>query len=155
MDKTNKGNQFNDGELGSENADKPYIETDALEATAQEIKEYSKVNTIVSGADYHDFDVESKFIGHYINEVKREKDGKEENQKVGDIVGYLMVSESGEEKIIGNAHAIEKAFNTVLTEGPDKGKMYKETGATFYIEFLGKTDIGGGRMYNRFKVGTV
>lgn len=94
-------------------------------------------HTLVSGAEYWDFDTNPTFVGKYIQPVIREKDQQ--------LIGFLFVDEKGEDHIITNSHSVEKAIKMVN----DMGVIEK---ATFVFEFLGKGEANG-KPFNRFKIG--
>lgn len=98
-----------------------------------------KRRTLVSGAAFHDFEASPEFTGTYLTPVVREKDG-DENQKAGDVMGYLFADENGEETIIGNSHQVGKAIEQV------------KKGDLLYFQFLGKTQNSKGQQVNRFRV---
>lgn len=109
--------------------------------------------TLVSGADYHDFELNPIFQGKFLNEFIAEVDeedekGKKTGNKVQKCIGFLMVNEDGEECLISNSHAIEKGFNLEY----EPGKTVKSQHDWVEIEFLGKETLRNGKPYNKFKV---
>jgi hypothetical protein len=97
---------------------------------------------LVSGAEFLEFKKEGEtFIGQYTGRQSiREKDGKQADQKAGDVMGYYFVDKSGIEVIVGNSYAIKKAMVEV------------KKGDVIYIEFLGQDDLGGGKTVNRLHI---
>lgn len=112
-----------------------------------------KIRTIISGAEFWDFDEEPIFIGRFKTEVLREedvldKDGKKVHS-AGDTMGYLFeAEEDGEEHIVGNSHQIQKALELVKQD-----ESVNLNDAVFYIEFLGKGENSKKQPFNRFKIG--
>ena len=110
-------------------------------------RERPQGKTIVSGAEFYDFEKNPVFVGKYLRDVVREKDGKNAatnpNEKAGSVMGYLFQAETGDETIIGNSFSIQKAL-----QDP------KNREVTLWIEFEGKTEIKG-KPFNRFHIQTV
>lgn len=112
--------------------------------------ERPKGETLTTGADFFKFsETNPVFCGKYVRPVLREKDGKNAatnpNEKAGSIMGYLFVSaDGGKEVIIGNSKAIEDVL-----------KVEANKKRTLWIEWTGKTDLGGGKTFNRFHIQTV
>jgi hypothetical protein len=103
-----------------------------------------KKRVIVSGAEYWDFDENTTFIGTWTGrEMKREKDGKEDNQKKGDVIGFYFVDENGQEWVISNSHQIKKAVEQV------------EEGDKLEIIFKGKTENASGKPVNRYEISVI
>lgn len=102
--------------------------------------------TIVSGAAFWDFEKEPVFVGTYIRNVIREKDGKNAatnpNEKAGTVMGFLFRGEDGGEHIIGNSYSIQKAL---------VNEKYRSV--PLWIEFEGKDP--GPPPFNRFHIQTV
>ncbi len=98
---------------------------------------------IVSGAEFHDFEKTARVIGILGEPVIREKDGKGDNQKIGDVMGYCVTLSDDSEVIVGNSASIEK----VVTEGKIK------KGEIILFEFLGKGKTADNQPFNRFKIG--
>lgn len=101
--------------------------------------------TLVSGAEFWKFEENAVFIGNYVKNVVRDKDGKNAatnpNEKAGSIMGYMFADEFGQEHIIGNSHSIQKALEQI---------KFDKT-VTLYIEFEGKTTVNG-KPFNRFHI---
>lgn len=102
------------------------------------------MKTITSGANFFKFDEKLSpiFKGKMIKPVIREKDGEDENQKAGSVMGYEFADVNGELHIIGNSHAIEKAVTT--------GQM--KPGDFVVITFKGQTKNRLGKPVNVFKI---
>jgi hypothetical protein len=98
---------------------------------------------LVSGAEFLEFkNVGEVFTGYYTGRQSiRQKDGKEENQKAGDVMGYYFVTSDGTEVIIGNSFNVKTAMEKGVKEGD-----------VLYIEFLGQEDLGGGKKVNKLHI---
>lgn len=100
--------------------------------------------SLISGADFWDFEQEPVFEGAYVKEVIREKDGPDAatdpNQKAGSIMGYLFVTDDGDEAIIGNSHSVAKAISKCAP------KDYLR------FQYLGKGQTASNKPFNRFKI---
>lgn len=98
-----------------------------------------KRKVLVSGAVYHNFEESPIYRGVYTGDCK-DDDGK--------IIGFYFVDEEGEETIITNSFAIEKALNTEL-----EGSLVKDMNLPIEITFQGKTIVKKtGKPFNRFQV---
>ena len=94
---------------------------------------------LVSGAGYHNFEENPIFKGTFLNDV---------NDEEGVLVGFNFVDTDGEEQIITNAFAINKALQTQLEEG-----MVKDLNLVLQITWKGKIELAAsGRSYNKFEV---
>lgn len=102
------------------------------------------MKTVTSGANFFKFDekLAPEFKGKMIKPVIREKDGEDENQKAGSVMGYEFMDVDGELHIIGNSHAIEKA----VKDGSIK------PGDFVLITFKGKTTNRANKPVNVFKI---
>lgn len=102
------------------------------------------LETLISGAEFHNFDEEPIFEGAFQHAVIREKDGPnaatDPNEKAGSVMGYLFVDDSGMETIIGNSHSVAKAIGKV-----GKGDILR-------FQFLGKGQTASNKPFNRFKI---
>jgi hypothetical protein len=97
---------------------------------------------LVSGAVYHNFDEVPLFRGIYIRECEgTDEDGEPK------IMGFYFANMDGEEELITNAYAIQKALDTVT----DKG-MVRDLGIPLEIEFKGKITNAKGKPFNRFDI---
>jgi hypothetical protein len=96
---------------------------------------------LVSGAGYWDFEENPKFIGTFIVEVHKESDDK--------LIGYAFASEDGEEFLISNSHAIEKAVNMEI---PGTDTLVRDGGYPLEILFKGKTTNSKGQDVNIFTI---
>lgn len=132
----------------SETTDSPQTEPSAGPTNADIIKEQAKVLhtankdgmvTLVSGAEYFDFEVNPVFDGTYLRPMYREKDGAK-GQHAGDLIGFYFADGDGEEHIIGNSHAIEKAITMI------------KPGRKLRITFQGQTLNAKNQKVNKFKV---
>jgi hypothetical protein len=111
-----------------------------------------KMRSLISGAEFWKFAPEkdgepfdgSVFEGYYMNEVKREKPGKDsEKQPAGSVIGYLFRQKETEtEFIIGKSHAVEKA---IAAAQYNKEKYFR-------FEFLGKGKTADNQPYNRYDI---
>lgn len=103
-----------------------------------------ELETLVSGAEFHKFDTDPVYVGTFTGQTsRREKDGASENQKAGDLMGYVFENETdGELSIIGSSNQIVKAMNDGNVKEGDKLR----------IEFLGSTTNKAGQKVNRFKI---
>lgn len=98
-----------------------------------------KRKVLVSGAVYHNFEESPIFKGQYLDEVRNDDDK---------LIGFLFVNSDGEEMIVSNSFAIEKAINTDI-----EGTLVKDMSVTLEITFLGKTIVKKtGKPFNRFQV---
>lgn len=104
--------------------------------------------TVVSGADFHNFEEEPYFEGFYLKPVVREQDSADGDHKKGDLMGYLFAdADTGEEVIIGNSHQIEKTLRT-----PYKGTEIKDLeDCIICIRYLGKGVNSKKQPFNKFK----
>jgi len=110
------------------------LKDQANDAMAQRLPRRRK---LVSGAGYHNFETDPIFEGTYISPVISEKDPDK-------VIGFLFISSDGEEKIVGNSHAIAKALNQSFAEGLDRPYLV--------ITFRGKVTLKDGKPFNRFDV---
>ncbi len=112
---------------------------------SEETPKKRRMQSVISGADFFDFDVNPIFEGTFIKKVLREKDsapdGNGRVQKAGSVMGYLFKDDSEFETIIGNSHQVEKAL-----EGAIPGKDY------FRFEFKGKGANSLGQSFNKFSI---
>lgn len=109
--------------------------------------------TIVSSAQYHDFEQNPIYTGKYVNEQRADILDEDTGEIENKVIGFLFEDESGEQSIITNAWSIEKALNT---EDEKTNCLVKDSGLTIEIEFLGKVQKNGkGRPFNRFKVSLI
>jgi len=98
---------------------------------------------LISGAIYHNFEESPIFKGRYLSDFH----GKNENGE-DKVIGFLFVNTDGEEMIISNSFAIDKALNTEVGEN-----LAKDLDRDLEITFLGKSTIKKtGKPFNRFKV---
>jgi hypothetical protein len=98
-----------------------------------------KRKVLVSGAVYHNFEESPIFKGQYLGEVRNDEEK---------LIGFLFVNSDGEEMIVSNSFAIEKAINIDI-----EGTLVKDMGVTLEITFLGKTIVKKtGKPFNRFQV---
>lgn len=129
--------------------------TEGVEQQEAEQPKERKKKVIISAAEYWKFAAEkpgdicngSEFLGRYIGEIKREKDGAkadvDPSHKAGAVIGFEFEQlETGEHFIISNSHAIEKALE----------KTGYNTDLDYCIEFLGKGLTSSKQPYNRFEV---
>lgn len=107
----------------------------------------AKEVTLVSGAEYWDFEANPAFVGLYDSLVKREQDEVNGTGKAGDLIGFNFLDADGEMHIISNSYAIEKALLMDY-----KGSKVLESGNVIKIIFLGKGENSKGQPFNRFKV---
>ena len=101
------------------------------------------MKALVTGATFHDFEKEPVIIGVLGAAVKREKDGKGENQKAGTVMGYNFTKKNDDVIIVGNSYQITEAVKMV------------EEGAILRIEFKGQTQNAKGQKVNMFKIDEV
>jgi len=148
--KTNSGNGLNSDEIGGEiTPDQMPAENFPVESTPVGEKKL-KMKTIISGAEFWRFSPDEKghvdgnvFEGYYVCEQLREKDGKQEDQKAGSVIGYVFEqSETGERYIIGKSHSIEKALTAA--------KFVTDKLMRFI--FLGQGKNSAGQNFNRFEI---
>ena len=134
------GNELLPGET-TESVAKAHEENKALPVDDNE-----EVETLVSGADFFEFtDSNNVFVGRYLGtKAVREKDGQGENQKAGSVMGYNFVSDDGEQYIIGNSHAVQKAMDIVESRALVKPRMR--------FTFLGQTKNSAGQKVNQFNI---
>jgi hypothetical protein len=156
-EKTNSGSDFNTNELGGELPNENVNATETQETTTEEkpaTPKKRKKEVVVSGAEFWRFAPETdggdfdghEFFGYFRGEVKREKDGKGEDQKAGSVIGYNFEQEgTGLMFIVGNSHAIEKALS----------KKSFSTELLWCIEFLGKGITADKKPYNRFECSVI
>lgn len=147
--KTNEGSQFNENELGNEPETKtPLTESDLTpEMQAYVAKQKAeggypepRLETIVSGAEFWDFEKNAQFDGIYLSNSMREQDSlTNPDQKAGDIMGYVCEDDKGEQHIIGNSYAIEKGIDAI------------KVGDKIRVTFLGKSLNSKNQPVNRFK----
>jgi len=104
--------------------------------------------TVVSSAQYHNFDEDPIFKGYYIGEQAGVNTDTGENT----IIGFNFSDQDGEEFLITNAWSIDKALNTVDEK---TNCMVRDSGLLIEIEFLGKIENSKGRGFNRFKVSVI
>lgn len=148
----NEGGENQNENAGSINPAEEHAK--AKTEAAPTVKRTKKV--LVSGAEFWKFAPEEgtngdfdgvEFIGKYLGEVKREKDGKDAetnpNEKAGSVMGFNFVQEGTDRVwIIGNSDAIKKGLEKT---GYNPDLLY-------CIEFLGKGKTANGKPYNRFEV---
>jgi hypothetical protein len=109
----------------------------SFEETEKQNPAKAKKIVLISGANYHDFEQEPIFEGQFIKNVESEKDGK--------LLGFLFVSQDGEEKIVSSSYAVFKAIQKSVELGIDKPYLI--------IEFKGKEIIKKtGLPFNRFNI---
>lgn len=90
------------------------------------------------------------FIGEYTGRTwTRDKDKEVDGvmKLAGSVMGYYFLNAEGEEKIIGNSHAMEKA----MLGNPSKKQDPVVEGDVLYIEFLGKRQVGP-KSVNQFDI---
>jgi len=104
--------------------------------------------TIVSSSQFWDFNENPIFRGSFVCEQKGLVENRESKEKEEKIVGFIFCDEDGEEHLITNAWAINKALNQ---EDDKLGCMVKDADVMLEIEFLEKIDVKG-QPFNRFKV---
>ena len=113
---------------------------------SKDVKKEQAVKTpfvdLVANYPFHNFEVEPKFMGEFINTVTLGED--EENRFQANIFSDV---ETGELFYLSNAYSIDKAIKAA------KEKYNTLQGLIFRIEFLGKTEIKG-NPFNHFKFGT-
>jgi hypothetical protein len=113
---------------------------------SKDVKKEQAVKTpfvdLVANYPFHNFEVEPKFMGEFINTVTLGED--EENRFQANIFSDV---ETGELFYLSNAYSIDKAIKAA------KEKYNTLQGLIFRIEFLGKTEIKG-KPFNQFKIGT-
>lgn len=113
---------------------------------SKDVKKEQAVKTpfvdLVANYPFHNFEVEPKFMGEFINTVTLGED--EENRFQANIFSDV---ETGELFYLSNAYSIDKAIKAA------KEKYNTLQGLVFRIEFLGKTEIKG-KPFNQFKIGT-
>jgi hypothetical protein len=97
---------------------------------------------LISGAVYHNFEESPIFKGTYKGQCMGKDD--EGNPKV---IGFYFENTDGEEEVVTNAFAIEKALNTVTDQG-----MVMDLGKVLEITFKGKVINSKGKPFNRFDI---
>ena len=101
--------------------------------------------TIVSSAQYWDFEKNPIFKGYYISEHS----GKDSETGEDKVFGFNFSDQDGQEYLITNAWSIKKALDTV----DDKTScMVRDMNTLIEIEFIEKVENKKGRPFNRFKV---
>lgn len=152
MPKSKKKNAF---ELAREREAELLAKKDPFDMTPEELAissasgneepykkpERPKGKTLSSGAGFWDFMKKAVFIGSYVKDFLRPKDGKGANEKKGDVIGYVFIDEKGHEHIISNSYQIREALTAI---------QFSKT-QTLYIEFLEKVQVKG-KPLNRFDI---
>jgi hypothetical protein len=101
------------------------------------------MKTIVSGADFFDFDLKPVFSGKFLHTVIREADSETNKDfKKGDVMGYMFQDINGDDHIIGASHQITKALTA---EDQGVGNYYK-------ITYLGKGQTAKNQPFNKYEV---
>lgn len=93
-----------------------------------------------SSSEFVDFEVTPRVLGKFLAPVKREKDGNDENQKAGDVIGYEFELENGDTVLVGNSYVIQKAITMV------------DPGSILGVTFRGKTTNAKNQPVNLFEV---
>jgi hypothetical protein len=104
---------------------------------------------IVSSAQYWDFGANPIFRGKYISEQRGDILDKKTGELENKIIGFVMHDEDGEQFLITNAWAIQKALNS---EDERTGCLVKDSDLWIEIEFIEKVNNGKNQPFNRFKV---
>lgn len=116
------------------------MKTDPKKITVEQAKAM-KGTTLVSGAEYWDFEEVPGFVGYYRGEVQRKK-----GENAGEVIGYNFEDQDGDLHIISNSHAITEALDILKKEGADTKEVL------LFIEFRGKGEKSDGQEYNRFHI---
>lgn len=108
------------------------------------IKPKRNFRTVVTGAEFKEFEIGEVFEGAFVEKVIREKDGpeadKNPNQKAGTVMGYLFKPDKGFPEIIGASHSVNEVMERVK-----KGDYVRFT-------FLGKGQNAKNQPFNRFQI---
>lgn len=108
------------------------------------VKAKRTFRTVITGAEFKEFEIGEVFEGAYIEKVIREKDGpnvaKNPNEKAGTVMGYLFKPDGGFSEIIGASHSVNEVM-----ERCKKGDYVRFT-------FLGKGENSKGQPFNRFQI---
>jgi hypothetical protein len=101
------------------------------------------MKTVISGAEFFDFEVTPVFSGQFKQPVIREQDSQANPDfKKGDVMGYLFTDVDGNDVIIGASHQITKALTD---QAQGVGGFYK-------ISFLGKGTTAKNQPFNNYRV---
>lgn len=101
------------------------------------------MKTIISGAEFWDFEKNKVFRGRFVQPFLREKDQENGEGKAGDVIGFVFEDADGEQHLVSNSHQIKKAL-----ESPGVG-----VGSQLQITFKGKSENSKGQPLNMFHVG--
>lgn len=90
--------------------------------------------------------------GQTLECVVQSKIVPEDGDYAGKLIGWIVTElTTGEEIMIGNTHAIEKAMNTEL----ETGKTVFESKVPVAITWVGKSELGNGKTFNNFDVALI
>lgn len=107
-------------------------------------KKPTHFRTVITGAEFKEFEVGEEYVGEYIDKVIRKKDGPkaatEDNQKAGATMGYNFKDENGKIEIIGASQQVSEVMNQC-----NPGQWVRFT-------FLGKGETANKQPFNRFKI---
>lgn len=127
-------------------------------SNTEELQEV-KGRVLVSGSEYWDFEENPIFIGTFVSDVIKDKEGDKDH---GKLIGFeFEENDTGDLYIISNSHLINKSLemNIKMAVKDDKGKMVEKVvkvkeipGAILKFEFKGKRDKQDGEKVNVFRI---